>query len=104
MLENKHSACVTVYNPRRLIHHLSNSKFELKKYVVVAKPKDAKEVVLKTCEATFSETPVHIPVTLPPQIEETSGVVRVGAEYGDGLVVYSKTDLVEDWPHYGEND
>ncbi len=101
MLENNHTACITIYNPRRLIHHPSNF-YQLQRYIIVAKPQGGKEVVLTTSEATFSENSVEVPVTLPPQLTARSGEVMVGAEYGNGVVVYSKTDTVEDWPHYGK--
>lgn len=67
----------------------------------MAKPSDGEEVQLTTTEATFDETPSQVCVTLPPQAEATSGVVWVGAEYGDGVVVQSKRVPVDDWPLYG---
>ena len=91
------------YSPRRLIHHPSNFKYELRRYIIVAKLVDGKEIELKTSKAVFGEEPMQVTVTLPPQIEVTSGELRIGAEYGDGLVVYSEPGmLVKEWPHYGE--
>lgn len=102
VLESNHSACITIYNPKRLIHHPSSSSYELKKYIIAAIPGDGEDVVLATMEAAFQDDPVQVPVILPPQIEAKNGVVKVGAKYGDGLVVYSKAALVEDWPLYGK--
>ncbi len=100
--DNNHTMSVTVYPPKRLIHHPSHSKFELRRYVCAAKPEGGEEIELGTVEATFREDPVQMLVTLPPQVQATKGEVRVRAEYEDGYVVYSKSDAIENWPHYGK--
>ena len=100
MSDDGHCANITIYSPKRLLYHSSRAKYELKKYIVFAELEDGQEVQLTTAEGSFSEDTVFLVVPLLPQIGTRRGVVKVGAKYGDGLVVYSKPHVIEDWPLY----
>ena len=95
-----HTAVISVYNPERILCHPSNSKFELVKDMLELRVGDQQErVCLAVEDASFGVT-VVMKVTLPPQIQQTSGELWVGCQYGDSRVEYCKPISV-DLPCHG---
>ena len=97
-----HTTVVSVQNPNRIVHHPSDSKFELVKDVVELKVGDQHERVrLAEVDASFGEN-VVIDITLPPQASQLSGELWVGCEYGDGRIEYCNPYEVAKLPCYGQ--
>ena len=102
MITGNHEALVSVYNPKRLIYHPSNSKFELCKNVIVLINEDHNlSITLYTCDAKFGEDQCDVMVFLPLQACQMSGKLIVGAVYRDGRVEYSNQYFLDKLPYYG---
>lgn len=99
--DNNHEACVTVYTPKRIMHHLSRSKFELRNYKYVVETENGETIDLGMTAAEFSEDCSYHVVKLPPQVCRVLGKLKVGAVYGDGRVEFSRPTEFE-MPCYGK--
>ena len=95
-----HTALISVHNPDRIISHPSNSKFELVKDVLELRVGDQQERVCLAVQDTTFGAKVQMNVTLPPQLQQTSGELWVGCQYGDSRVEYCKPISV-DLPCHG---
>jgi hypothetical protein len=100
---SSNEACTTVRGPKRMMHHLSGSKFELQwyKYVVVTGNDEVIELD-EIMTAAFSDDIVNHTIKIPPQVCSTTGNLKVGAVYGDGRVEYSAPSVAFELPHYGK--
>lgn len=101
MSDRNHKACVTVYSPQRIMHHVSKSKFELCNYKYVVETENGEVVDLGSTSAEFSEQSSFHVFTLPPQARKMAGELKVGAVYGDGREEFSGPIKVE-LPYYGK--
>ena len=101
MADQNHKVHVTVYSPQRMMHHPSQSKFELRSYKFSVAVDDGPTTDLGTSNAEFREDSTSHVFALPPQAHKMAGKLRVMAVYGDGVEVSSGPLKVE-FPCYGK--